>query len=446
MSAIEANFDGLVGPTHNYAGLAAGNLASAKNAGNVSAPRAGVLEGIAKAKRLADAGLVQGFLPPHERPFIEGLRALGFTGTDRQVWETAFRRAPMLARNMVSASPMWAANAATVSPGADTADGRLHMSAANLLSTLHRSIEGPQTARALRAIFPDDRHFAVHDPLPMQAGFGDEGAANHVRLCAEHGAPGVEILVYGREAFEAWDARYPARQTREACDAIARRHGLDPERTVIVRQSRAVIEAGAFHNDVVCVGNGPVLFFHERAFEDTDATLDAIRAAAKGLFDPVFVEVPEAEVPIEDAITSYIFNSQLLDWPGEDRMVLLAPKETEETASTRHFCERMVAGNGPIGRVDFADVRQSMRNGGGPACLRLRVVLTPAELSAVNSHVMLDDRLHSALTQWAKSHYRESIAPADLADPALLDESRAALDALTAIMGLGGDFYSFQRA
>lgn len=446
MSAIEANFDGLVGPTHNYAGLAAGNLASAKNAGNVSAPRAGVLEGIAKAKRLADAGLVQGFLPPHERPFIEGLRALGFTGTDRQVWETAFRRAPMLARNMVSASPMWAANAATVSPGADTADGRLHMSAANLLSTLHRSIEGPQTARALRAIFPDDRHFAVHDPLPMQAGFGDEGAANHVRLCAEHGAPGVEILVYGREAFEAWDARYPARQTREACDAIARRHGLDPERTVIVRQSRAAIETGAFHNDVVCVGNGPVLFFHERAFEDTDATLDAIRAAAKGLFDPVFVEVPEAEVPIEDAITSYIFNSQLLDWPGEDRMVLLAPKETEETASTRHFCERMVAGNGPIGRVDFADVRQSMRNGGGPACLRLRVVLTPAELSAVNSRVMLDDRLYSALTQWAKSHYRESIAPADLADPALLDESRAALDALTAIMGLGGDFYSFQRA
>ena len=114
MSAIEANFDGLVGPTHNYAGLAEGNLASAKNAGNASAPRAGVLEGLAKAKRLADAGLVQGFLPPHERPFIPGLRALGFTGTDRQVWEAAFRRAPVLARNMASASPMWAANAAMV--------------------------------------------------------------------------------------------------------------------------------------------------------------------------------------------------------------------------------------------------------------------------------------------------------------------------------------------
>lgn len=445
MNTIEANFDGLVGPTHNYAGLAEGNLASAKNAGLVSAPRAGVLEGIAKAKRLADAGLVQGFLPPHERPFIPGLRALGFTGTDAQVWEAAARRAPVLARNMASASPMWAANAAMVSPSADTADGRLHFSAANLLSTLHRSIEGPQTARALRAIFPDESRFAVHDPLPMQAAFGDEGAANHVRLCAEHGAPGVEILVYGRDAFEHWQGRFPARQTRQACEAIARRHGLDPERTVIVRQSRAAIDAGAFHNDVVCVGNGPALFFHELAFEDTDATLDAIRAAAKGLFDPVFVEVPEAEVPIGDAITSYLFNSQLLSWPGEDRMVLLAPKETEETASTRAYCERMVAGNGPIGRVEFADVRQSMRNGGGPACLRLRVVLTKAELAAVNPGVMLTDALYAKLTAWAKKHYRETLSPNDLADPALVGESQRALDELTTIMGLGSDFYSFQR-
>ncbi|MFN3835846.1 MAG: N-succinylarginine dihydrolase [Glycocaulis sp.] len=445
MNTIEANFDGLVGPTHNYAGLAEGNLASAKNAGLVSAPRAGVLEGLAKAKRLADAGLVQGFLPPHERPFIPGLRALGHSGSDAQVWESACKRTPVIARNMASASPMWAANAATVSPSPDTADGRLHFSAANLLSTLHRSIEGPQTARALRAIFKDEARFAVHDPLPMQAAFGDEGAANHVRLCAEHGAPGVELLVYGRDAFEHWQGRFPARQTRQACEAIARRHGLDPERTVIVRQSRAAIDAGAFHNDVVCVGNGPVLFFHEQAFDDTDAVLDAIRAAAKGLFDPVFVEVPEAEVPVGDAITSYLFNSQLLSWPGEDRMVLLAPKETQETASTRAYCERMVAGNGPIGRVEFADVRQSMRNGGGPACLRLRVVLTKAQQAAVNPGVMLTDALYAKLAAWAKTHYRETLSPSDLADPALVGESQAALDELTTIMGLGGDFYSFQR-
>jgi succinylarginine dihydrolase len=445
MSAVEANFDGLVGPTHNYAGLAPGNLASAKNAGNVSSPRAGVLEGLAKMKRLADAGLVQGVLPPHDRPFIPGLRALGFSGSDRQVWEAAWKAEPALCRNLASASPMWAANAAMVSPSADTADGRVQFSPANLLSTLHRSIEGPQTALSLDRIFHDRKRFAIHAPLPMQAAHADEGAANHVRLCAEHGAPGVEILVYGRDAFEDWRARFPARQTKQACEAIARRHGLDPARTVIVKQGRAAIEAGAFHNDVVCVGNGPALFFHELAFEDKAGAIAAIREAAEGLFEPVFVEVPQAEVPIEDAIASYLFNSQLLDWPGEDRMVLLAPQETEETASTRTYCERMTAGNGPIGRVEYAAVRQSMRNGGGPACLRLRVVLTEDERAAVNPHAMMNDTLHERLTAWAERHYRESLAPDELGDPDLVTEAQSALDHLTQLLDLGSDFYPFQR-
>jgi len=446
MGAVEANFDGLVGPTHNYGGLAPGNLASASNRGSVSSPRAGVLEGLAKAKALADSGLVQGLMPPQERPYIPGLKALGFSGrSDGEIWERAYKAEPALALNMLSASSMWAANAATVSPGADTADGRVHFTPANLITALHRSIEGFQTRRALQRIFADERLFAVHDELPHQSNFADEGAANHVRLCAEHGAPGVEIFVHGRDAYEPWQAKYPARQTLQACEAIARRHGLDPARTVHVRQSRAAIEAGAFHNDVVCVGTGPVLFFHELAFEDKDAALAAITAAAKGLFEPVFVEAPEADVPLGDAITSYIFNSQLLIWPGADRQVLLAPQETEETASTHAYCDRMTAGNGPIGDVRFAAVRQSMRNGGGPACLRLRVVLTEAERKAVNPGAWMDDAQYAALTAWARKHYREELGPADLGDPALVDESRAALDDLTGIMDLGSDFYPFQR-
>lgn len=447
MTAVEANFDGLVGPTHNYGGLAPGNLASAKNSGSIAAPRAGVLEGLAKAKSLADAGLVQGVLPPQERPYIPQLKALGFSGaSDGAIWEAAYKAQPALALNMLSASSMWAANAATVSPSADTSDGRLHFTPANLLTALHRSIEGEQTRRALSAIFTDPSRFAVHDALPYQSAFADEGAANHVRLCAEHGGQGVEIFVHGRDAFEAWDGKFPARQTLQACEAVERRHGLKPERTVHIRQSRKAIEAGAFHNDVVCVGTGPVLFFHEHAFEDKAAALDAIRKASDGLFDPVFVEVPDADVPLGDAITSYIFNSQLLIMPGVDRQVLLAPSETEETESTNVYCARMVAGNGPIGAVKFAHVRQSMRNGGGPACLRLRVVLTEAELRSVNPKVMMDDALYASLTAWAQTHYREELAPGDLGDPALVTESREALDALTGILGLGSDFYPFQRA
>lgn len=444
--AREANFDGLVGPTHNYGGLSDGNLASARNEGLVSSPRAGVLEGLAKMKRLADSGLVQGLLPPHERPYLPLLRRAGFSGSDSSVIEAAWRSAPGLLRKACSASPMWAANAATVSPSADTKDGRLHFTPANLLTTLHRSIEGEQTKRALDWAFADNGRFSVHDVLPMQPDFADEGAANHVRLCAEQGGEGVEIFVYGRTADEAWSGKFPARQTLEACQAVARSHGLDPKRTVFLRQSPQAIDAGAFHNDVVCVGTKTTLFFHELAFADRDSALEAIRLAADGLFEPDFVEVPQAEVPISDAITSYLFNSQLLEWLGEDRLVLIAPKETEETASTQAYCSAMTAGNGPIGRVEFVEVRQSMRNGGGPACLRLRVVLTDQELAAVTPRALMSDALYPELVAWAERHYREQLGPNDLADPALLVESREALDALTQILELGGGYYPFQRA
>ncbi len=444
--AREANFDGLVGPTHNYGGLSDGNLASARNEGLISSPRAGVLEGLAKMKRLADSGLVQGLLPPHERPYLPLLRRAGFAGGDAAVIEAAWKTAPGLLRKACSASPMWAANAATVSPSADAADGRLHFTPANLLTTLHRSIEGEQTKRALSWAFADTNRFAVHDVLPMQPDFADEGAANHVRLCAEQGSEGVEIFVYGRTADEAWSGKFPARQTLEACQAVARSHGLDPKRTVYLRQSPEAIDAGAFHNDVVCVGTRTTLFFHERAFADRDGALDAIRRAADGLFEPDFVEVPQADVPIGDAITSYLFNSQLLEWPGEDRLVLIAPKETEETATTRDYCAAMTAGNGPIGRAEFVEVRQSMRNGGGPACLRLRVVLTDAEQAAVTPSALMSEALYPQLVSWAERHYRDALAPDDLADPALLVESREALDALTQILSLGGDYYPFQRS
>ena len=444
--AREANFDGLVGPTHNYGGLSDGNLASARNEGLVSSPRAGVLEGLAKMKRLADSGLVQGLLPPHERPYLPLLRRAGFSGSDSSVIEAAWRSAPGLLRKACSASPMWAANAATVSPSADTKDGRLHFTPANLLTTLHRSIEGEQTKRALDWAFADNGRFSVHDVLPMQPDFADEGAANHVRLCAEQGGEGVEIFVYGRTADEAWSGKFPARQTLEACQAVARSHGLDPKRTVFLRQSPQAIDAGAFHNDVVCVGTKTTLFFHELAFADRDSALEAIRLAADGLFEPDFVEVPQAEVPISDAITSYLFNSQLLEWLGEDRLVLIAPKETEETASTQAYCSAMTAGNGPIGRVEFVEVRQSMRNGGGPAWLRLRVVLTDQELAAVTPRALMSDALYPELVAWAERHYREQLGPNDLADPALLVESREALDALTQILELGGGYYPFQRA
>jgi succinylarginine dihydrolase len=449
MTTVEANYDGLVGPTHNYAGLSAGNLASAANEGLVANPKEAALQGLAKMQRLMQPGLVQGVLPPHERPAIWRLRELGFQGTDEAALETAAATDQGLVRRVSSASAMWAANAATVSPSPDTADGRLHVTPANLLTMPHRALESAETTRALRAAFPGAARFAVHPPLPAQADFGDEGAANHMRLCAEHGAPGVEIFVYGRSAyedFESSDLRFPARQSLQACLAIARRAGLEPTRTVFLRQSPEAINAGAFHNDVVAVASERTLLFHEQAFADKAAALEAIRRAADGLFEPVFVEVTAADVPLKDAVASYLLNSQLIRPPGQDRQTLLAPSEAYQKPSALRACEALAQGNGPIGAVDFIDLRQSMRNGGGPACLRLRVVLTEAERAAAHPGLLLDATLHARLVAWVAGHYRDRLAPEDLGDPALLRESRRALDELTGILGLGADFYPFQRA
>jgi succinylarginine dihydrolase len=438
----ESNFDGLIGPTHNYGGLSKGNLASAGNAGLTARPKEAALQGLAKMRMMHEHGLWQGVLPPQQRPFLPALRAAGFRGSDRKIYEDVWTQDPQLARNMLSASSMWAANAATVSPSFDTADGRLHLTPANLSTMLHRSIEPQQTGRALRAAFP----FAiVHEALPMQSVFADEGAANHVRLCGARGEQGVELFVYGRDGYGAGDTHFPARQTRQSAEALARGHGLDAGRTVLARQSKAAIDAGAFHNDVVCVGALETLFYHELAFADTEQMQADICAAASGLFTPQFVEVSSDDVPIDDAIKAYLFNSMLVQFPSLARLTLIAPLETRENPRTKAYCDKLTAGNGPIGDVIYVDVRQSMRNGGGPACLRLRVTLSGAEWAQVNPGQKFTPNLHEDLEAWVRAHYRDQLSPEDLPDPALMEESFAALDALTKIMGLGGAFYPFQR-
>ncbi|MEO0466660.1 MAG: N-succinylarginine dihydrolase [Pseudomonadota bacterium] len=441
--ALEVNFDGLIGPTHNYGGLSEGNLASAKNQGAVSNPREAALQGLEKMRMLIRAGLTQGVLPPHPKPDPWVFLDTRFTG--EHTWFDPSRDVPPAATTdpriilaAFSASAMWTANAATVSPSADTQDGELKLTAANLSTMFHRSFEHGYTTETLRQVFGSGQTVPagrVFPALHSHPDYSDEGAANHVRLCASHGDSGVELFVYGRLAGESTHG-FPARQTLESCQAIARGHGLRDQRTVFAQQSRTAIAAGAFHNDVVCVGCLDTLFFHEHAFEYTDVTLEALRRASDGLFDLKPVMVPDAEVPLADAISSYLFNSQLLQMPGEDRLVLVAPTETQETDSTRRYCEALVAGNGPIGRVQYVDVRQSMRNGGGPACLRLRVVLTPSELEAVHDGVVLDEAKIDRLQEVVRLTYRDALAPADLADPDFAVEAMEAYEAIMSALNL----------
>lgn len=412
MAVVEINFDGIVGPSHNYAGLSLGNLASARNAGDVSYPRAAALQGLGKMRHNMGLGLAQGFLLPLPRPNAAFLRAIGADGSED----------PRLTAAAWSASSMWTANAATVSPASDTADGRCHLTAANLVTMPHRSQEWVDTVRQLRLAFADAAHFAVHDAVP--ACFGDEGAANHMRMAASHDAPGLEIFVYGKTG-----GAFPARQHEQASRAVARLHGLDPARCLFVEQNGDAIAAGAFHNDVVAVANERVLFTHEQAFADPAGTYAAIRAA---LPEAEIVVVPAAAVSLDDAIRSYLFNAQLLTLPtGEQALVI--PTEAWEHPRVRAWLDGMLGSNGPIRRVLPVDVRQSMANGGGPACLRLRVVADPA---TVDPRFMLDEAKATRIEAVIAQTWPETIAPDQLGDPALARQVIAARQALLSELGL----------
>ncbi|PPC78038.1 N-succinylarginine dihydrolase [Pokkaliibacter plantistimulans] len=445
MRAFEANFDGLVGPTHNYAGLSFGNVASMGNEAAPSNPKEAAKQGLQKMKALADLGLYQGVLAPQERPDVHTLRKLGFSGSDAEVLAQAARQAPKVLAAVSSASSMWTANAATVSPSADTADGRVHFTPANLVNKFHRSTEHPVTGRILQAMFADERHFAHHPALPSVDHFGDEGAANHTRFAQQYGDAGVEFFVFGKYAFDSRQPapqRFPARHTFEASEAVARLHGLNPAKVVYAQQNPAVIDAGVFHNDVIAVGNLNVSFYHQEAFLNT-AEVNAQLRAAMGEGEFHFVEVPTAEVPVLDAVKSYLFNSQLIALP-DGGMAIVVPEECRKTASVWAYLNKLVTLGTPIREVKVFNLTQSMSNGGGPACLRLRVVLNEAEQAAVNPAVWMNDGLFSRLNGWVDRHYRDRLVEADLADPQLLLESRTALDELTGILALGA-VYPFQR-
>ncbi len=450
----EVNFDGLVGPTHSYAGLSYGNKASSNNQGAVSYPRAAALQGLAKMEAVAALGLVQGVLPPHERPHLPTLRARGYSGSDAEVLAKVAREDPVLLARVSSASAMWTANAATVLPSADTRDGRLHFITANLREMFHRAIEPAVTARVLAAVFPDRARVAVHEALPaaksndLSADFGDEGAANHTRFTtsATNGGEvnGVHFFVYGAAADSARvPAKFPARQTRAASQRVAQLAALDPERCVYAQQNADAIDAGVFHNDVIAVGNGSMLFCHELAFEHRQETHAALRRAIGG--DALCIaEVTRDEVTLEEAVQSYLFNSQLLTTP-DGSMTLLCPSECAENPRVRAAIDRVVADAGnPLSRALFMDVRESMRNGGGPACLRLRVPMTAQELASMNRAALVDAPKLALLRAWVQRRYRETLRAEEHADPALLRESRDALDELTTILELGS-VYDFQR-
>lgn len=433
MTAYEVNFDGLIGPTHHYGGLSQGNLASLAHCHAVSSPRSAALQGLAKMKRVADMGIPQAFLPPQPRPVIAYLEAQGLTGAPHEIVRTVFHTRPDLLSIAYSASAMWTANASTVSPSSDCEDGRVHFTPANLQTMPHRALEAHFTTATLRTIFHDSKYFVVHDPLPPAAETSDEGAANHTRFCRTYESPGVELFVYGRDSNnDLTSQRFPARQTRAACEAIASAHRLDPERCVFARQHPGAIDAGVFHNDVIAVGNQTLHLVHQFAFADQDLVL----AEIADRFGPGLqqIVVNDHDLTLTDAVRSYFFNSQLIT-TDLNRMLLLCPIECAENDAANRLIVKLLKSDNPIYDCQFVDLRESMQNGGGPACLRLRVVLTEEERAAIPESVFITDQRYHELCNWVQRYYRDRLTLDDLADGRLIDEVNEAMRELHAMLG-----------
>lgn len=448
MNVYELNMDGLVGLTHHYAGLASGNIASTTNALSPSNPQAAAIQGLEKMRLLHHMGLKQAILPPHQRPNLHLLYQLGFKGSPNVQINKANKIAPELLSACYSASSMWTANAATVSASADTFNNKVHFTAANLVSNLHRHQEADFSKKLLHTIFANSNFFHHHPVLPRSSITGDEGAANHNRLCQSHAHPGINLFVYGKKALGAntlhsEPTKYPARQTKEASEAIARSHQLNQEQVIFACQNPKAIDQGVFHNDVISVANESVFLTHAEAFHNQANILSTLREKAQ--FPLTIIELSKEQLSIKDAVDTYLFNSQLISLPDQKNMMLITPFECQNNPRVNSCIETILADHSnPINTVHYLDLKQSMRNGGGPACLRLRVPLNEQELASMHQGVLVDNQLLDILEQWVLKHYRTQLHTDDLADPLLMNESLQALDELTQILQLGS-IYPFQN-
>ena len=435
----EINFDGLIGPTHNYAGLSQGNLASQKHLNKTSNPKAAALQGLDKMRLIMDQGIPQGFFLPHERPHLKTLRALGFSGTDEDIINRAAKQNPLLLKNVYSASSMWAANAATFSPSIDSYDQNIHITPANLNTMFHRSIEHEFTQAQLELMFGGVA--IVHDPIENISGYGDEGAANHLRVSEQHLKSGFQIFVYGSSAFEVHQGMI-TRQAEEISKAVSIMHQLDPDRVLFLKQNEQAINAGSFHNDIVSLANEEVFIFHQEAFADRvelERILHHLKDHVKG-FHPI--EILSEDISLDDLVSSYLLNSQLITVKNNEMMMLL-PEEVQNHSNCMRWLEE-IKSSSPIKHIEFVDIRQSMMNGGGPACLRFKITVNNNEFNQINEKFLLTPKKLMDLRALVTKHYRDKLNPADLVDNNLVQESYRFLDELTQLLDLG-NVYDFQK-
>jgi succinylarginine dihydrolase len=425
---FEVNFDGIPGPTHLFAGLSKGNIASQINSGKISSPKKAALQSLEKINTIYRLGIKQAIVPPHRKPNITPLSVYGFQGSLQEQLKQAHDTDPKLFAGLYSSSNMWTANAATVSPSPDTQSGKLQLTIANLKSNFHRSLESFKTYDIFRKIFSSVL-ISVHSPLPGLS--PDEGAANHLRFCEDYGQEGLEVFVFSFGVKEELPRTklFDPRQSREASLEVIRKHEIKHSLTIF--QNPEAIDAGVFHNDVISTGNKNFFFYHEKSFFKNSETIQNISNEYKKITnkDLILLEVKEKELSLNNAVSSYLFNSQILSPEGKEGMILFAPKECERFEKVRKYINKIILDPAnPLTEVIYFDLNESMQNGGGPACLRLRIVMNEAQLKDINQSLMFNDALYKKLKQLIEENYPDELKLEDLTKPEIVEKISICFD------------------
>jgi len=428
----EVNFNGIPGPTHLFSGLGMGNLASMTNEGQLSHPQKAALQSLEKIKFLFQLGSIEAIIPPHRRPYLDILNFYGYSGTPMEKILQAYSLDPKVFKAIFSSSSMWTANAATVTPSLDSLDKKVHITPANLKTNFHRSFESQVNYRILRKIFKSS-FFSIHAPL--NTSYPDEGGANHVRLAPRHGSQGVELFVYGEQP-NGDTLQFPARQSFQASKQLTELHKLSSDNFVLACQSARAIDAGVFHNDVISTGNENFFLYHEDSFNDSKKVIEELKKKYNSISEEQLIcfEVKSQDLSLADAVKSYLFNSQVVSLDSSSRMLLLAPMESKTNANSKKVIDKIIADkSNPISELRFFDLNESMKNGGGPACLRLRVVLSEEEKDSCDQKFFFDETLFERIGNWIMDFYPVNLRVETLVQPSFYEKTTKAFDELELI-------------
>ena len=187
--------------------------------------------------------------------YLPALRALGFSGSDAAIVCSVPRgRAGSPRRVLVRRGDVGRERRHSQPFGGHRRRPRAFHAGKSRHRHFHRSLEAPTTTAVLRAIFADAAHFVGARSVACRAAVRRRrrGQSHAIRGRFERARRRVLRLRQTRHRRRhRARTRFPARQTREAFAAIARRHGLAPARTVFAQQNPVAIDAGVFHNDVI---------------------------------------------------------------------------------------------------------------------------------------------------------------------------------------------------